>query len=273
MTQDIPTIHTEHPVHLPENDLSTLSDAPIVAFPNAVQAANVCPAIEIPVKLDDPVARISTYLRCKLGLLRKRADRRHSGFASYIAFFRELLAGPRSVGAVCPSSSYLAQAMAAELDNTDDGLVLELGAGTGSITSALLQRGIAPERLVVVERSTALAAHLRRRFPAVRVIEGDARQLDELLGSDRGRVGAVVSGLPLRSLSHATVNEIARQIHRLLPEGGVFVQFTYDLSKSSGCADMALNRARTRVIWKNLPPARVDTYIQAGGKFMPLPRN
>lgn len=241
------------------------------AFPNTTQPADVCPTMGLPVKLVDPLVRISTYVRCKWGQLRQRADKHHRGFESYIAFFRELLAGPRTIGAVCPSSSYLARAMAGELRNTDDGLVLELGAGTGSITSALLQRGIAPERLIVVERSAALAEHLRQRFPAVRVIEGDARQLDDHLGSDVGRVVAVVSGLPLRSLSHAAVTEIARQIHRLLPEGGLFVQFTYDLSKPSVCADMALRRARTQVIWKNFPPARVDTFVQKVDKFTSLP--
>lgn len=272
MTQDTPTILADDSVHRPSIDLSALSDAPIPAFHNTMQPADACPTMEIPVKLVDPLVRISSYVRCKLGLARQRADKRHRGFESYLAFFRELLAGPRTIGAVCPSSSYLAQAMARELHDTDDGLVLELGAGTGSITSALLQRGIAPERLIVIERSAALAKHLRQRFPAVRIIEGDARQLDDLLGSDVGRIQAVVSGLPLRSLSPVVVTEIARQIHHLLPEGGLFVQFTYDLSKPSVHKDMALRKARTQVVWKNLPPARVDTFVKQVNGLQPPPR-
>ena len=54
--------------------------------------------------------------------------------------------------------------MAARVDTARTGLVVELGGGTGVITAALLARGVAPERLVVVEQSPALAAHLRQRF-------------------------------------------------------------------------------------------------------------
>ena len=152
--------------------------------------------------------------------------------------------------------------MAGELDNIDDGLVLELGAGTGSITHALLQQGVAPERLVAVERSAALAAHLRKRFPAIRVIEGDATQLRNLLGEDADSVQAVVSGLPLRSLPSTVVQEISQQVRHLLPENGFFVQFTYDLRTPSVCAHEALRNERTRIIWNNLPPARVDTFVR-----------
>ena len=202
------------------------------------------------------------YLRRRLGELRRKAWVRRGKLDHYLTFAREMLAGPRAMGAVCPSSPYPARAMAGELDNIDDGLVLELGAGTGSITHALLQQGVAPERLVAVERSAALAAHLRKRFPAIRVIEGDATQLRNLLGEDADSVQAVVSGLPLRSLPSTVVQEISQQVRHLLPENGFFVQFTYDLRTPSVCAHEALRNERTRIIWNNLPPARVDTFVR-----------
>jgi 23S rRNA (adenine-N6)-dimethyltransferase len=49
-------------------------------------------------------------------------------------------------------------------------LVLDLGAGTGALTAALVRRGAS---VVAVEIDTELAAGLRRRFPEVRVIEDD----------------------------------------------------------------------------------------------------
>lgn len=208
-------------------------------------------------------AGTNAYLRRKFGELCRKACMNRGRIDHYVTFAREMLAGPRAIGAVCPSSPQLARAMAGELDTIHDGLVLELGAGTGSITHALLQQGIAPGRLVAVERSAALVAHLRKRFPAIRVIEGDAAQLRKLLGDDADRVQAVVSGLPFRSLPRPVVQQISQQIRYLLPENGFFVQFTYDLRAPSVCCkDKALRNERTRIIWNNLPPARVDTFVR-----------
>jgi 16S rRNA A1518/A1519 N6-dimethyltransferase RsmA/KsgA/DIM1 with predicted DNA glycosylase/AP lyase activity len=49
-------------------------------------------------------------------------------------------------------------------------VVLDLGAGTGALTAALARRGAS---VVAVEIDGQLAAGLRRRFPQVRVLEGD----------------------------------------------------------------------------------------------------
>src|SRR5436190_1205990 len=66
-------------------------------------------------------------------------------------FAREWVNEPALVGAIWPSSTRLATRMAARVPRHRDGLVIELGAGTGAVTEALLAHGIAPERLVVVE--------------------------------------------------------------------------------------------------------------------------
>jgi len=258
-----------HPIDGPILDLPELKGTSTTAgfatdssLPKHPSGAEMLPAAVIPTREANTLDRISAYLRYRFSKVRQQASQYRRGIESYLAFSRELLAGPRMVGAVCPSSIHLAQAMAYALGNLNEGLVLELGAGTGSITGALLQRGIAPERLVVIERSAALAAHLRQRFPNIRVIEGDARQLNVLLGNDAGRVCTVVSGLPLRSLKREVVTEIALQVRQILSGGGVLVQFTYDLSKPSFSREKSLKRARTRFVWKNLPPARVDTFIR-----------
>src|SRR5271165_6980183 len=84
-------------------------------------------------------------------------------------FFAPFLRDPLGIGAVAPSSAAVARAMADGLTLERPGMVLELGGGTGSVTRALLAAGCPPERLVVIERETALARVLRRRFPAARV--------------------------------------------------------------------------------------------------------
>ena len=74
------------------------------------------------------------------------------------AFVRAWVRSPRSVGMVCPSGMPLARSMAAFAPRKGDGLVVELGAGTGTVTRQLLDAGIAPRRLVVVEQSTLIVS-------------------------------------------------------------------------------------------------------------------
>ena len=87
------------------------------------------------------------------------------------AFVRAWVRSPRSVGMVCPSGMPLARSMAAFAPRKGDGLVVELGAGTGTVTRQLLDAGIAPRRLVVVEQSPVMVSLLRERFPQLAILE------------------------------------------------------------------------------------------------------
>ncbi len=182
--------------------------------------------------------------------------------SSLTLFAREIFTNPRAIGAACPSSSKLGHAMAQPLMGQDaSGFVLELGAGTGSITEALLKQGIAPERLIVVERSKAMAEYLRQRFPQLRIIEGDAAQLKTLLGGQAKKISAVVSSLPLRSLPTPLVRTILRQVGEILGHSGLMVQFTYDLrGKACEYQDKFFIRTASTIVWQNFPPARVDIF-------------
>jgi len=181
----------------------------------------------------------------------------------YSLFLKETLSSPRAVGAVCPSSSYLAQSMAKEVDITNEGFVIELGGGTGKITEALLKHGVSPNKLITIERSAELAAYLRDKFPEIHVIEGDASQLVNLLDSSKGvkKINSIVSGLPFKSLPQNIVLAIKQQIQTLLHDGGKFIQFTYDLSLSAIALDAPFSMEKSKIEWRNLPPARVNTMV------------
>lgn len=168
-------------------------------------------------------------------------------------------AGPRVVGAICPSSRRLAARLAREVP-AGDGAVIELGGGTGSVTQALLQNGVSPGRLIVVERSAAFVRHLRARFPNLPVMHADAARLAYSLPLDL-RVDAIVSCLPLRSLPHREAEAIVSQWRHVLRPGGVVVQFSYDLRPNLGVADAGGDFAvlSSRIVWANLPPARIVT--------------
>jgi len=178
-----------------------------------------------------------------------------------ILFSRALLANPGAVGAVCPSSLRLARALAGQVAMPNDNeLVLELGAGTGMVTEALLARGIDRNRLVVVERDRFLARHLKERFPDVAVIHGNAVKLCQLCNRYGRRVGSVVSSLPLLSLPPATVDDLGKALQQLLGSHGSLVQYTYRFGKGPGPLTAYMERTSTQTIWANIPPARVEVF-------------
>ena len=168
------------------------------------------------------------------------------------------------MGAIAPSSHCLASAIAREVDYNLPGVVVELGAGTGSITTALIENASDPGRIVVVEREASLCRLLRKRFPFIRVIRGDARNLERLIaGEDIGPVKAVVSGLPLLNMGKQDRGEIIDQCFAIMPPDGVLVQFTYgsvapvprSVARRSGIAG-----ERAGWVLRNLPPAAIWRY-------------
>src|SRR5579875_4182805 len=113
-------------------------------------------------------------------------------------FIRTWIGKPISTGAVMPSGKALAAAMARYVDPHAEGPVVELGPGTGPVTEALVQRGIDPSRLVLVEFNPDFCRLLRSRYPAATVVQGDAYRLRRLLDTYlREPAAAIVSSLPL----------------------------------------------------------------------------
>ncbi|WP_229411227.1 MULTISPECIES: class I SAM-dependent methyltransferase [unclassified Massilia] len=173
--------------------------------------------------------------------------------------FKEIFKSPRQMGAICPSSRRLANRMAASIDVEADGFVVELGAGTGVVTESLLRRGITPERLIVIEKSALLAAHLSQRFPDVHVLHSDAADIPALL-SRNGLVKAVVSSLPLRSLPKHQVDTISLAWAQCLAVHGRVVQFTYAPFRASAWLRAGLRRTAHATEWGNMPPALVEVF-------------
>lgn len=165
-----------------------------------------------------------------------------------------MLRNPASTGSLLPSSRQLANSMAVAASGSD--LVIELGAGTGSVTRALLER-VSPAALITVEIQAALARTLRSRFPAVDVRQASAKQVLDALNDTPGKV-TVVSSLPFRSLPRQVASETADSLCRFLADAPSrkLVQFTYQ-PRAPFNAPRSLRWTRTAIVWKNTPPAGV----------------
>lgn len=187
-----------------------------------------------------------------------RHPRRLSPEREAALFLSRWIKAPHLIGALAPSSRGLARAMARQIDPKGQGAIVELGGGTGSITRALLERGLPPARLVVVERDRTLAALLRTRFPGVRILHGDAVELVALLRplAIEG-AAAIVSSLPLLSLPKQMRRRIVEQSFALLGDQGTFVQYTYGVASPVAAPEFGLIGEVAQRIWRNFPPAVV----------------
>jgi phosphatidylethanolamine/phosphatidyl-N-methylethanolamine N-methyltransferase len=175
---------------------------------------------------------------------------------SYGDFLRGLLKNPRAVSAPTPSGPVLAAAMAEKVDPLRPGLVVELGAGTGVVTEALLARGISPDRLLIVEYSSFFADLLKKRFPGATVIQGDAFAFERYLPQG-ARIAAVVCGVPLLNFPVRQRKALIEHALALQGSGGRFIQLSYGWKPpiAPGRLELAKN-----IVWQNFPPAHVWTY-------------
>lgn len=178
-------------------------------------------------------------------------------------FLQEWFRQPQQIGSIAPSSKNLGLAMARWLSPDPRDLVLELGPGTGAITSTLLARGVRPDRLIAIEQSPKLAELLAKRFPEIRIITGDAQEMDQLLhrhAAGARQVGTVISSLPLRQFKDEFTALLAGKIRSLLRPGGCWVQYSYHLGKSRHRGAEQFHLLSADIVWLNLPPARVSVY-------------
>lgn len=176
-------------------------------------------------------------------------------------FIRSWIEKPLSTGAVMPSSKALARTMARYVDPQSSGPVIELGPGTGPVTEALVQHGVDPARLVLVEFNPTFCRLLRTRYPAATVVQGDAYRLRRLLETFvRDPAAAVVSGLPLITKPLRTRLRLIADAMSLLAAGAPFIQFTYAMVPPIPKALSGIKAEASELIWMNLPPARVWVY-------------
>jgi phospholipid N-methyltransferase len=147
-------------------------------------------------------------------------------------------------------------------------VVVELGPGTGSVTTAIEYRLASRGRHVAVEIDPVLANYLRAEHTGVEVLVGDAAELERLFAQYQvSAVDAVVSGLPWALIDAEVQRAIIDATARSLRPGGCFTTFAY-------LHALSMTRARqfrallgevfdevltTRTVWWNLPPA--VTYV------------
>jgi phosphatidylethanolamine/phosphatidyl-N-methylethanolamine N-methyltransferase len=191
----------------------------------------------------------------------KRGPKKVHRLDDEVRFIRSWIERPLSTGAVTPSGKILARTMARYVDPNSIGPVVELGPGTGPVTEALVEAGIDPARLVLVESNPAFCRILRARYPDATLVQGDAysmRRLLEMLLLQPA--AAMVSGLPLITKPVKMRLRLIRDAFELMVPGAPFVQFTYAVASPLPKRFGGFSTEASERIWMNIPPARVWVY-------------
>ncbi|MFI5608710.1 class I SAM-dependent methyltransferase [Amycolatopsis sp. NPDC051903] len=173
-------------------------------------------------------------------------------------FFRH----PMLTGAIAASSGSLATAMTRDLGLASASSVAELGPGTGVFTASIVAALPRSAAFAAVEINPRLAASLRRAFPSVSVVEGSAETLGSLLAEP---CDVVVSGLPWTAMPAQRQAHVLDSVCGALSSHGRFTTFAYAHTAwtppARRFARLLRSRfsvvERTRVVWRNLPPAHV----------------
>lgn len=189
-----------------------------------------------------------------------------AAFGEALLFFRRFLRSPRTVGAIAPSSRFLARAMVDSMEVGSETRVVEFGPGTGAFTAVLGESLPQGARYLGIERDPAFVAALQARFPDLAFSCGSVEGLLDVAGGhDLLPLDAIISGLPFASLPQATTLGILRAAYQALRNGGSFVTFQYvhayplpaavkfrrEMSRLFG---KSIGR---RMVFSNLPPAFV----------------
>jgi phosphatidylethanolamine/phosphatidyl-N-methylethanolamine N-methyltransferase len=208
-----------------------------------------------------PAAKAPVVLQSSFQRSARKAPAGKDRFEDETRFLRSWLERPLVTGAVTPSGRLLARTMASYVDPRLRGPVIELGPGTGPVTSALVRRGVAQDRLVLVEYNPEFCKLLKRKFPKATIIQGDAYDIRDSIGDFvEEPAAATVSSLPLFTKPLEQRRELLQEAHELMRPGAPFIQFTYAVVPPIPTQSGEYTASGSNRVWLNLPPARVWVY-------------
>jgi len=178
-----------------------------------------------------------------------------------LLFLKRLIRNPKSLGAIVPSSPMLANFICGHVPVNDDSYIVEIGAGTGRLTQSLLKAGVKPKNLAILEIDPDMCHFLRKNFPEIAVIQGNANQLHTLLPKTWiGNISTIISGIPMVNLSAECQEGIIQSCFQVLSHSGSLLQFTYGPTSPLSSKRLGLNKKRLGHVLMNFPPATVWQY-------------
>lgn len=181
-------------------------------------------------------------------------------------FIREFLSNPLKIGAIRTSSNGLSQLITDTARLADKKCVVEFGPGTSVFTKEILHK-INPEcTFFCLETNPLFVEITQKKCPATTVYNDSAEHIQYYLSKhEHTNCDCIISGLPWAAFNDKQQQILMDATHEALEEGGVFLTMAYiqgDLMPSGLRFKRLLEEKfttvkRTRIVWRNLPPAFV----------------
>lgn len=175
-------------------------------------------------------------------------------------FFREYVKNIRTVGAVLPSSRFLARKVVADINFATAKTIVQFGPGTGSFTREIVARRKKGTTILLIEKNETFCRQLEDEFGRTKdviIINDSAENLGALLKRHKlpAQVDYIVSGLPFASLPSAVTENVLVAAKRHTKQG-YFITFQYTLLKKPLFTKYFSQITISREV-KNIPPAYV----------------
>jgi phosphatidylethanolamine/phosphatidyl-N-methylethanolamine N-methyltransferase len=203
-------------------------------------------------------------------------------FADYGIFLKQFVEQFHTTGAVMPSGKPLASALCRFVGAPPSPQrILEVGPGTGAVTTTLVERMRDDDHLCLIEINQTFVTHLKTAFKERPPLRAKAHRVEVIHGrledlKHDGGYDLIVSGLPLNNFKVDAVEQILDGFGRLLKPGGVLSFFEYIALRSmrsrigskhererlraiTGLLDRTLagREIQRDWVWPNVPPAWV----------------
>lgn len=147
-------------------------------------------------------------------------------------FRKQFWKDKKMVGAMVPSSKYLASKMLENVDFTKVKTIVELGPGTGVFTDEIIEHLTPDAQLFVFELNDNFFNALEERIKdeRVHIIHDSAEHINvHLAKHDLENVDVVISSLPLAVFSPDLRQSVLDASYDILKDSGKYIQFQYSL--------------------------------------------
>lgn len=177
------------------------------------------------------------------------------------SFIKQFWKERKMVGAMAPSSRFLANKMLNHIDFNNTKVIVELGPGTGVFTDRIVKMMRKDAILLVFELNDDFYAALKKRITDARVhiihdtAEKIGSYLDEL---SIEKADVVISSLPLANFPSELRKSILSASHNSLTDLGKYIQFQYSLQSKRHIKNV-FTKVDISFTPFNFPPAFVYT--------------
>ena len=181
-------------------------------------------------------------------------------------FIKQFLLNAKQTGAIAKSSEELADLITDSVNLKNAKVIVELGPGTGIFTKKILEKKSKKSIFFALETNPFFASETKNNCSDAIVYRDSAICIQKYLFKHKVKAcDCIISGLPWAAFGNNLQQELINSIFSSLRNGGEFATFAYIQGPLLSAGKRFKNMleedfsqvAKTRIVWKNIPPAFV----------------